>query len=272
MHCRYLVAKFFSPIFGCSTRALRLQNAFALSFIFYEVLQIRNLIQSRGHVQRKEEDCIQHVGDEKQKKEDPTILTNNRAPFSTALTAFNIASFPPLFFFGALYYTDVMSTATVLISYHAFLKTVGKPQRSISDDLIAVVSGIAALFFRQTNIFWVAVFPAGLTVLEVLKDNGSTLPSTVRQGYVAILENSWTKGIIYDRSLRDGGLAIPGMLFLDWRTTWLIQQDVLLFLLTTVIATLSSPIKVLRSIASYVILLVLFAGFVAWNGSVVLGK
>jgi alpha-1,2-glucosyltransferase len=165
-----------------------------------------------------------------------------------------------------------MSTAAVLINYHAFLETTRKPHRSISDDLIAVLSGIAALFFRQTNIFWVAVFPAGLTVLEVLKNNRSMMPNTVRQGYLAILKDSWAKGVVYDRSLRDGGLAIPGMLFLDWRTTWLIQQDVLLFLLTTVIATLSSPTKVLRSIASYIFLLVLFAGFVAWNGSVVLGK
>ena len=45
-----------------------------------------------------------------------------------------------------------------------------------------------------------------------------------------------------------------------------------MFLLTTAIAALSSPIRVLRSVVAYVFLLVLFAGFVIWNGSVVLGK
>ena len=45
-----------------------------------------------------------------------------------------------------------------------------------------------------------------------------------------------------------------------------------MLLLTTAIAALRSPIVVLRSIASYIFLLGLFAGFIVWNGSVVLGK
>jgi alpha-1,2-glucosyltransferase len=45
-----------------------------------------------------------------------------------------------------------------------------------------------------------------------------------------------------------------------------------MLLLTTAIAALGSPLKVLRAVIPYAILLVLFAGFVAWNGSVVLGK
>lgn len=191
---------------------MRLQNAFALSLIFYKVLQIRRSIQPRGHAQRQEEDVIYHAASEMQKKEDPTILTNNRTPFTTALNAFNIASFPPLFFFGALCYTDVMSTAAVLISYQAFLETIRNPQRTISDDIVAIMSGIVALLFRQTNIFWVAVFPAGLTVVEVLKDNAVISPSAVKQGYLAIIHDSWSKGAVRDRSLRDSGLAIAGML------------------------------------------------------------
>jgi alpha-1,2-glucosyltransferase len=67
------------------------------------------------------------------------------------------------------------------------------------------------LFFRQTNIFWVAVFPAGLTVIETLKDNGRTTSSAVKQGHVAILQEAWSKGTVRDRSLRDGGLAVSGM-------------------------------------------------------------
>lgn len=48
--------------------------------------------------------------------------------------------------------------------------------------------------------------------------------------------------------------------------------DSILFLSTTAIAALSSLLKVLRSVAAYTVLLVLFAGFVVWNGSVVLGE
>lgn len=213
MCCRYLVAKLFSPIFGCSTRALRLQNAFALSFVFYKVLQIHRLIQPRGHAQRTEAGYIKQ-GDKVKSEGQPEPSADDRTPFSTALTAFNIASFPPLFFFGALYYTDVMSTAAVLISYQAFLKTTENPRRSLNDDIVAVLSGTVALFFRQTNIFWVAVFPAGLAAIGVLKENGRTSNSSARQGYLAILQESWSKGTVYDSSLRDRGLVISGMLLL----------------------------------------------------------
>lgn len=52
----------------------------------------------------------------------------------------------------------------------------------------------------------------------------------------------------------------------------LTRSDSILFLLTTAIAALRTPLVVLRSIASHILLLALFATFVLWNGSVVLGK
>lgn len=51
-----------------------------------------------------------------------------------------------------------------------------------------------------------------------------------------------------------------------------VPLDSILFLITTAIACLSSPVRILRSISAYIFLLALFAGFVVWNGSVVLGK
>ncbi|KAJ4333816.1 glucosyltransferase [Didymella glomerata] len=250
----YLVAKLLSPILGCSIKSLRAQNVFALALIFYKTLQIRRLIQPRGHGQWKAEAL--HPKPSEDSLEEHVWTEKDQSPFTTALTAFNIASFPPLFFFGALYYTDVMSTAAVLISYSAFLQRVAKPQKSILDDLFAVFIGVVALFFRQTNIFWVAVFPAGLTVIETLKDNGRTTSSAVKQGHVAILQEAWSKGTVRDRSLRDGGLAV---------------SDAIMLLLTTASAALGSPFKVLRAVVPYIVLLILFAGFVGWNGSVVLG-
>lgn len=213
---RYLVAKLLSPILGCGLRSLRAQNIFALTFIFYKTLQIRRLIQPRGHGQWKAEAL--HPKPSGDSLEEHVWTENDQTPFTTALTAFNIASFPPLFFFGALYYTDVMSTAAVLISYDAFLERAAKPQKSIFDDLFAVFIGVVALFFRQTNIFWVAVFPAGLAVIETLKDNGRMTGSVVKQNYVAVLQQAWSKGTVRDRSLRDGGLAISGRLSLrEWK-------------------------------------------------------
>lgn len=217
---RYLVAKLLSPVLGCSIRSLRLQNIFALSFIFFKVLQLRRLIQPRGHTQRKAELFHPEPNDD---TPDEEVWTENQTPFSTALSAFNVASFPPLFFFGALYYTDVMSTAAVLISYDAFIKRTAKPQRSIADDLFVVFVGVVALLFRQTNIFWVAVFPAGLTVIQVLKENGHTSASTTGQGYLGFLQRSWSEGLIYDRSLKEGGLSVLGKLAVLFLTMLLMR-------------------------------------------------
>lgn len=205
---RYLVAKLLSPILGCNVNILRAQNILALIFVFWKVLQIRRLIQPRGHGQWKAEAL--HPKPDEDLLEDHVWIEADQTPFTTALTAFNIASFPPLFFFGALYYTDVMSTAAVLISYSAFLERASKHKKSVFDDLFAVFIGVVALSFRQTNIFWVAVFPAGLAVIETLKENGRTTSNAIRQGYVAVLKEAWFKSTVRDRSLRDGGFALSG--------------------------------------------------------------
>jgi alpha-1,2-glucosyltransferase len=74
---------------------------------------------------------------------------------------FNIALFPPLFFFSGLFYTDVLSTAVVLKMYRHFLQ-----KRS---GLWLYVTGFVALTMRQTNVFWTAVFLGGLEVVRTLK-------------------------------------------------------------------------------------------------------
>lgn len=171
-------------------------------------------------------------------------------------TALNIALFPPLFFFSALYYTDVASTAFtfafinlyfrrsrvtsaeiyIAILVNAFVEAfvtrgngvlatlvifaVGQlgpavntpdpgtstsnssknsPKSSgLSDsgwpDLILVGYGVLALCLRQTNVFWVTVFPAGLSLashLQVQKEgNGDSL--------LEVLGSSWKDQTIYD--------------------------------------------------------------------------
>lgn len=139
--------------------------------------------------------------------------------------AFNVCLFPPLFFFTALYYTDVGSTTVVLwmlallngrpthvgnvavrllnslcivlagwLAIHKhFLAAVGV--LSIGQGLVYAVKvssgpstlpnsafankdtpawlllllGVAALSFRQTNVFWVAVFPVGSRIVTRLR-------------------------------------------------------------------------------------------------------
>lgn len=119
-----------------------------------------------------------------------------------AHSALNIALFPPLFFFSGLYYTDVVSTLLVLVSYGALLKKTS-PTGSIIENLSAILIGIMALLFRQTNIFWVAVFPAGLSVIDALKKDGHRSTSSIANDPLAILKDSWTTGTVHDRAVQD---------------------------------------------------------------------
>lgn len=73
--------------------------------------------------------------------------------------ALNLCLFPPLFFFYGLYYTDVLSAGSVLLAYYFFLN------RQTTGLLVA---GLSSLLFRQTNIFWIAVFLGGLEVIRSL--------------------------------------------------------------------------------------------------------
>lgn len=120
----------------------------------------------------------------------------------SALTAGNIWLFPPLFFFSGLYYTDVQSAFWTLVTYRLYLRYERRGFSSWSDGLWQVVFGVVALFFRQTNIFWVAVFPAGLALASE-----ATRLSTRTKGAFGgvrtrdpskIISDSWTKLRFYD--------------------------------------------------------------------------
>ncbi|KZM25064.1 Dolichyl-P-Glc:Glc(2)Man(9)GlcNAc(2)-PP-dolichol alpha-1,2glucosyltransferase [Ascochyta rabiei] len=247
----YLIAKLFQPIVGCSTKVLRFQNVLAIVLVFHTVLHILRLVRERVDPQRPTKESLK-LTNEENIKNGLSVNLDGKMPVSNALSAVNISLLPPLFFFAALYYTDVMSTAAVLLSYQIFLHK-RSPAGDIRNDVSTVFVGIVALFFRQTNIFWVAVFPAGLTVVQVLERNEPWMQMKEKKP-TSILQECWKTNTVYDGSVYDAGL-----------------RDVIMFVLTIVPAALRKPIVVLRSIASYVVLLVIFAGFVAWNGSVVLG-
>lgn len=84
-------------------------------------------------------------------------------------TAINVGFFPLVFFFGGLYYTDVLSTGVVLAAFVNHLARVGVDTSSLPSDLLTIVLGLATLFMRQTNVFWVVVFMGGLEAVHAVK-------------------------------------------------------------------------------------------------------
>lgn len=120
----------------------------------------------------------------------------------------------------------------VLASYSTYLS-----QRRSSDSLLSSILtvniGVLALLFRQTNIFWVAVFPAGLVVIDALKEHDD----------------------VFDFPVEGAGLReyFAFLLYLP--------RDILM----------KRPVAVIKAVLPYVVLLGTFAAFVIWNGGVVLG-
>lgn len=123
-----------------------------------------------------------------------------------AHTAMNICLFPPLFFFSALYYTDVVSTEVVAWSLYIRGNQTLRSMPIIR-GLILVFAGAVNLLFRQTNVFWVAIFNAGIDMLEVLRSALEQLPkrSSIRadvrertsQLYDLTVEDAYFEGMPY---------------------------------------------------------------------------
>lgn len=86
--------------------------------------------------------------------------------FNDAHAAVNLCLFPPLFFFSALYYTDIASTLMVLLLLDNFF---AKPTNGVRFSFPQLAYSVAALSMRQTNIFWVAMLPAAIDIVSVIK-------------------------------------------------------------------------------------------------------
>ncbi|KAF7694058.1 dol-P-Glc:Glc(2)Man(9)GlcNAc(2)-PP-Dol alpha-1,2-glucosyltransferase [Silurus meridionalis] len=84
----------------------------------------------------------------------------SRATGRRVLSALALSSFPVLYFFTFLYYTDAGSTFFTLFAYLMCLYRCHKA---------AALLGICAILFRQTNIIWVA-FCAGTVVAQKLDE------------------------------------------------------------------------------------------------------
>ena len=104
-------------------------------------------------------------------------------------TALNVYLFPPLFFFYGLYYTDVLSVASVLFAYRGHLA--GKHRTVIS-------AGLLSLLFRQTNIFWVSIFLGSLEYCKTIRKGRPGIEFPTQPTFHDVVEGSWQHNAAYD--------------------------------------------------------------------------
>jgi alpha-1,2-glucosyltransferase len=186
-------------------------------------------------------------------------------------TAVNICLFPPIFFFSGLYYTDVLSTFIVIKAYEHFLQERWAPPKS-TRGIITYLIGVMALLIRQTNIFWVAVFMGGLELARTFQKK------TLVQGSEDSPQNSpfndfvmsCYRGAFHDPRLEQAdAFGKPSQLMIKARLT---RSDFLRCAAGLGAVTISHPIRAATRLWPYIALLISFAGFVLWNGGVVLGE
>ena len=185
MLCRYAFTTIFGNLGGirtCNAYTLRLFNKFVLFATMAYASDCRALIARAW------------------KKRPKDVEESDLLSPGVMHTAFNIALFPPLFFFSGLFYTDVISTCMVLRMYRLFLQRNG--------SLWLYSAGVLALTMRQTNIFWVAVFFGGLELVRTLKSieivQANEQPELQSWKALAISEfQKYSRGEIHDIPLKD---------------------------------------------------------------------
>jgi hypothetical protein len=177
--------------FSCTAGNLRSIGPLALTTLVGVAIKTRSLIG---------------LHDSKIAKIQEGLLPESRT-WSIAHTALNIALFPPLFFFSGLYYTDVVSTLVVILAYYFFLTgTVGR--NVLVRGVITYLVGITALFMRQTNIFWVAVFLAGLEWIRACKESDVQRTDNCWQAnWLLAMILPFQKSHIHDRLLNQASVV-----------------------------------------------------------------
>ena len=184
----YLITYVLQPIFGCDVGGVRATNVVCMIALAWIVEKIFSHRMGGG----------QKAG---------------YGTFSAAHSALNIALLPPLFFFSALYYTDVASTLSVMLCFYPLICSDESAVNQVWWHLRLFVLGLVSLTFRQTNIFWVAVFPAAAVVLREL-DQGHVLVKesmyNKSKGFgdtmASVARTSWKMDVLYDPPVRDASM------------------------------------------------------------------
>ncbi|KAF2864229.1 glycosyltransferase family 59 protein [Piedraia hortae CBS 480.64] len=127
--------------------------------------------------------------------------------------------------------------------------------------------GSASLFFRQTNIFWIAIFPAAVRIIrEMDRGHDAVRCSMLRKAdgfgdsLYNVAKSSWKFDVVYDQSATDARLE-------DYIKT---MASLAACLLKTLF-NFRRLTNLLAALAPFIALLTCFTAFVVWNGSVVLG-
>ncbi|KAM3076787.1 glucosyltransferase [Clarireedia jacksonii] len=230
---------------ACKVHILRFFNAVTLLLTLSYACDCRNLIVS-GQDQKTAF-----------KNSKNAAKTSRTISIDTLHTAFNMALFPPLFFFSGLYYTDILSTCMVLKIYKTFLEGRDRKGRKFFQSYLW---GMISLTMRQTNIFWAAIFMGGMETVRTLQN---PLPSASvhererlqsLQSFVKARWNEALHGMVFDVPLRSASL-----------------EDIVLTPLTLVPAILVRLPLILKNLLPYLSLLISFTILIYLNGGVVLG-
>jgi len=182
---RYLLSYPVAKLSGCNANSLRYLNPSLLILLFSRLSFGRVIDAVRNHRTTKENE------------------SHNHGNTQNWLKNFNIIAFPPLFFFSALFYTDVASTVFVFLCFQHFLDSQVSRSDSIARSIAQILLGAWALLFRQTNIFWVVVFPAGLAIIQEAAACSKTrsFQQNDRQSFQQVLHNAWINSAVYDPPL-----------------------------------------------------------------------
>nr|POE85574.1 dol-p-glc:glc(2)man(9)glcnac(2)-pp-dol alpha-1,2-glucosyltransferase [Quercus suber] len=250
----YLLSSLAAPFAGSAIPMLRALSALCLCLLVFAVAKIYSL-RSSG---------------------------NARAQHS----ALNVALFPPLFFFTALYYTDVASTLSVLLFYLVFLRSYQKGRPSLAQNVLLVLLGSISLLFRQTNIFWVAVFPAGVVLIHELDQGHDAIRDSMHRGsqgfgdnIYSVIKTSWKMRVIYSPAVGGAwfeGIALRYSIYhfmkLTSPTTDYVRTVLSISVCACRVAIQPAMVfQLISALAPYLTLIISFAGFILVNGSVVLG-
>jgi len=187
----YVLSFIFYKITGrCDLDALRFINALSLFAVFFFLLHTAPPVSPRSAKQLPSE------------KSTLFLPLASLCP-QQIHSALNICLFPPLFFFCALYYTDVASTLSVLLFTRHLIENNSRGPSTFFQACVSILLAIVSLSFRQTNIFWVGVFPIALLALGALhKDVESTRPGSGK----SVVLHAWTNATFYDPQMRDAML------------------------------------------------------------------
>ncbi|KAK2027350.1 DIE2/ALG10 family protein [Colletotrichum zoysiae] len=238
----YILSKYYLQVMmrpECSVLDLRGVNIIAVLGVGILATHCRHLLETRRP--------------DGQSPAPPAVLS-----FYSIHLGWNVALFPILFFFSGLYYTDVVSTLSVLVAYYHHLRRVREERSSLLCDWSTIVIGVFTLIMRQTNVFWVVVYMGGLEAVAAVKTlrprpvpkaNMRTLGECVR-----FYTWRYSVGDVHDPPLN---------------TAW--PDDLFFSALSIGIAALANPLHILRKVYPHIVIMALFAGFVYWNGGVVLG-